>query len=55
MPHIHIKHMIDEIIHWNKEMEEGIAKRREVKNRIRAHWEALRAEEERKRTGVSKS
>jgi adenylate kinase len=57
VPHIHIKHMIDEIIHWNKEMEEGIAKRREVKTRIRLHWEALRAEEERKRSlsGVSKS
>lgn len=52
--------MIDEIVHWNKEMEEGIAKRREVKNRIRLHWEALKAEQERNRnqsvlSGMSKS
>ena len=60
VPHIHIKHMIDEIVHWNKDMEEGIAKRREVKNRIRLHWEALKAEQERNRnqtalSGMSKS
>jgi adenylate kinase len=44
VPHIHIKHMIDEIIHWNKEKEEGIMKRREVKARIRQHEEALKEE-----------
>jgi adenylate kinase len=55
VPHIHIKHMIDEIVHWNKEKEEGIAKRREVKNRIRQHEEAIRQEEERKRASTALS
>lgn len=49
VPHIHIRHMIDEIVHWNKDKEEGIKKRREVKARIRNHELALKAEVEAKR------
>lgn len=55
VPHIHIKAMIHDIEHWNKEKEEGIAKRREVKNRIKLHDEQLKAEEERKRAPTSLS
>ena len=40
--------MLDEIEHWNKEKEDGISQRREVKARIRAQEEAI-IEEERKR------
>lgn len=39
VPHIHLKHMIEEIVNWNKEKEDGIRKRREVKRRIREHEE----------------
>jgi hypothetical protein len=52
VPHIHAKDMIEEIIRWNHEKEEGINKRREVKQRIRAHAEAIK-EEERKRAAAS--
>jgi len=45
VPHIHIKHMINDIEHWNKEKEEGIFKRREVKARIRQHDDQLKEEE----------
>jgi len=40
--------MIHEIENWNKEKEEGIIKRREVKARIRSHEESLKEEESRK-------
>jgi hypothetical protein len=40
--------MLDEIEHWNREKEDGISQRREVKARIRAQEEAI-IEEERKR------
>lgn len=40
--------MLHEIENWNKEKEEGIFKRREVKARIRAHEEALKEEERKK-------
>lgn len=48
VPHIHIKYMIYEIEHWNKEKEEGIAKRKEVKARIKKHLEQLKEEENRR-------
>lgn len=48
VPHIHLQQMLHEIENWNKEKEEGIFKRREVKARIRAHEEALKEEERKK-------
>lgn len=33
--HIHLKHMLDEIEHWNKEKEDGINMRKIIKNRIK--------------------
>lgn len=35
VPHIHLRRMLEEIEQWNKVKEEGIAKRIDVKNRIR--------------------
>jgi adenylate kinase len=52
VPHIHLKHMLQEIETWNKEKEDGITQRREVKARIRAQEEAIK-EEERKRAAAS--
>lgn len=52
VPHIHLKQMLVEIETWNKEKEDGINQRREVKARIRAQEEAIK-EEERKRAAAS--
>lgn len=46
VPHIYLEHMIKDIETWNKEKEEGIHKRREVKQRMREHEEAIRRQEE---------
>ena len=54
MPHIHLKQMLIEIETWNKEKEDGINSRREVKARIKAQEEAIK-EEERKRQAASSS
>lgn len=51
VPHIHLQQMIHEIENWNKEKEEGILKRREVKARIKQQEEQLRLDEERKKAG----
>jgi hypothetical protein len=46
--------MLIEIETWNKEKEDGINSRREVKARIKAQEEAIK-EEERKRQAASSS
>jgi|LauGreDrversion4_2_1035121.scaffolds.fasta_scaffold93200_2 hypothetical protein len=48
-----MKEMLDEIEHWNHELEEGINSRREVKARIRQHHLALLKEEEERRNNGS--
>ena len=53
VPHIHVKQMIDDIVNWNKEKEEGIQKRREVKARIRKHEEQLKEEERKRNSALS--
>lgn len=52
MPHIHLKHMLVDIETWNKEKEDGITQRRDVKARIKAAEEAIK-EEERKRIAAA--
>ena len=49
VPHIKMQEMLEEIEHWNKEKEDGINQRREVKRRIRAQEEMIREEAEKKR------
>lgn len=52
VPHIHLKQMLTDIETWNKEKEDAISQRREVKARIKAQEEAIK-EEERKRAAAS--
>jgi hypothetical protein len=44
--------MLNEIENWNKEKEDGINQRREVKSRIRAQEEAIREEEYKKQAAA---
>jgi adenylate kinase len=53
VPHIHLKTMLDDIEHWNKQKEEGIAKRQETRRRIREHEKKLMEEEQRRRAASS--
>jgi len=48
VPHIYLQSMLGEIENWNKEKEDGINQRREVKARIRVQEEALKEEERKK-------
>lgn len=49
VPHIKMQEMLEEIEHWNREKEDGINQRREVKRRIRMQEEMIREEAEKKR------
>lgn len=44
--------MLNEIENWNREKEDGINQRREVKARIRAQEEAIREEERKKQAAA---
>jgi len=53
VPHIHLKKMLDEIVHWNQEKEDGIVKRREVSRRMKDQEDKIKEEERRSKSTLS--
>lgn len=44
VPHIHLRKLLDEIVHWNQEKEDGIMRRREVSNRMKIQEDKIKEE-----------
>lgn len=45
VPHIHMKKMLEEIANWNKEKEEEVFRKREIKRKKQEEEDIIKAEE----------